>query len=319
MCQRVLAIGVIGVGVIAQYYLGAIERVPGVSLAVACDSDPAKLRPLQRAGVRTTSSYTEAISGGDLDAVVVNVPNHLHAEMCRDALDAGLHVCCEKPLVLSAEEATELQEAADRVGLVLFTALHRRYNRHVRKLAGRLAREAPARGGIARCRVRYLERIEEHCGVDRWYLDPAASGGGCIADNGPNAFDIAELLLGPCEVADARLQRRDGIDIRAEVTLRARSGAEAAIELDWVFDGEVKDVWVQLADGTQAAADMLEGFSEFKSSLRHEYDAIMRDFARAVQGADHDGGHGPRLVRLVNDAYAGARNVEEPAGTPDAG
>ncbi len=304
-----LRVGVIGLGVIAKYYLDAIERAPGVELAVACDCDPAKLRAFERAGVRTTRSYAEAVAGRDLDAVVVNVPNHLHGEVCRRALDAGRHVCCEKPLVLGAGEAQALQLLAERAGRVLFCALHRRYNRHVRRLAAWTAGQAPLHGGVAACRVRYLERIEEHCGEDRWYLDPRAAGGGCIADNGPNAFDVAELLLGPCEVIESRVWRRAGVDVRADVVLRAESGARAEIELDWAFDGEVKDASVSLGDGMHAAADMLEGYTEFKSSLVHEYDEILRDFAGAVRGEDHEGGRGPRLVRLVGDAYARTREA----------
>lgn len=306
-----LTIGVIGLGVIAPYYLRAIERNPSVRLAAVCDRDPSKLAAFEQSVALATRDHAALAANSPLDAVVITAPNDLHASMCATALSAGLHVCCEKPLVLSSAHAHELAATAERADRVLFTAFHRRYNANVRRLVERVQRLAPLHAGIASCRVRYHERIEDHCGGDRWYLDPLRSGGGCLADNGPNALDLVRLVLGEIEVRDAGIGRRvGGLDVEATIDLVNGDGVPARVELDWGYTaGELKDVRVEFADGTIEEANMLAGFPYFKSSLEHEYDALVADFARAATGESHEPGDGVRVVELVENAYRSARRA----------
>jgi len=153
--------------------------------------------------------------------------------------------------------------------------------------------------------VRYLERIEEHVGADRWYLDPARCGGGCVADNGPNAFDLVRFFLGDVELVDANVVRdRHGVDRQAVVALRARSGATARVELDWDHPGECKDVEVVLADGRVFTADMLAGYPAFKGSLWHEYVGVLADFVFTMAAGVPGDADGLAVLELVDEVYA---------------
>jgi predicted dehydrogenase len=58
------------------------------------------------------------IEQGDLDAIIVASPDDLHYPMTMAALDAGLHVLCEKPLVLTVEQAQKMAVKAEAVGVV---------------------------------------------------------------------------------------------------------------------------------------------------------------------------------------------------------
>ncbi|MGH8881480.1 MAG: Gfo/Idh/MocA family protein, partial [Stackebrandtia sp.] len=152
--------------------------------------------------------------------------------------------------------------------------------------------------------ARYHERIEEHTGPDGWYLDPARCGGGCLADNGPNAYDLVRLLLGDCRVTAADLRRdKHGIDRQAIVSLQAESGAVARIELDWSYPGECKDVEVRLADGTVHRVDLLAGHDGFKASLWHEYIGVLTDFDRVLSGPSPDPDPGLSALAFVTSAY----------------
>ena len=137
--------------------------------------------------------------------------------------------------------------------------------------------------------MRYLERIEEHTDGDMsWYATAASEGGGCIVDNGPNAVDVVRQLFGDVSVDDVQVERSpQGVDLRAVVTGRA-AGAPAVIRLDWAYAGEVKDLRVRWSDGRELHADMLAGFDEFKSSLHHEYAAVLADFAARVAEGRED-------------------------------
>lgn len=302
------SVAVVGLGVISRFYLAALDASPAVRLAAVCDHDPAALAAA-RTATRTAADHVPAFrdhrellaAGPSLDGVVVTVPNDAHAAVCADFLRAGVPVCVEKPLALTSAQAAELAALAEGYGTGLFTAFHRRYNSAVRALAASLPREVP----VEHVRVRYFERIEEHVGRDRWYLDPARCGGGCLADNGPNAFDLVRLLLGEVAVENARVRRdASGVDREAVVGLRAASGrARATVVLDWSYPGEVKDVQVTLADGTVHHADMLAGHHGFKASLHHEYEAVVADFAARLAAPPAPDPGGTAALDLVEAAY----------------
>lgn len=295
-----LRVAMLGLGVISRYYASAIGELPEIELVLACDRDPERLAPYEQRGVATADSWRAALERDDVAAVLVNLPNDLHADVCGAALRAGRHVCCEKPLALSEADADALDAAAREHGATLFTAFHRRYNRHVIELVERLAGRR-----VVRARARYNEMIEEHAGSDTWYLDPARCGGGCLADNGPNAFDTLRHVLGPLEAVGASVERDEhGVDRRATVELRAAGGVPATVELDWSYEGELKDVTVETEDGEELTADMLAGYPAFKSSLEHEYVGVLRDFAARVERGELGDAAGVDAVRLVQRSYA---------------
>jgi predicted dehydrogenase len=303
-------IGVIGLGVIGRLYVDAVTALPGARLVAVCDR---RRDALAGHGVPTFTDHRAMFGAGGLDAVVVTVPNNGHADVCRDALRAGLAVCVEKPLALTVAEATTLVRSARRRNLPLYTAFHRRHNANLAALLTGL----PARVPVESVTVRYLERIEEHVGPDAWYLDPARCGGGCVTDNGPNAFDLVRAVLGDTvhlTVRDSVVVRDDrGVDRQAVIGLDSDTGTRARVELDWSHHGEVKDVLVRLADGTTRRADLLAGFPGFKSSLRHEYAGVVRTFLATSSPTPAPDG-GLAAVALVNDTYrmAHARVGAEP-------
>ncbi|WP_369363876.1 Gfo/Idh/MocA family protein [Streptomyces sp. CG4] len=293
-------IGLIGLGVISKFYVAAFDRLPGLDLAAVCDLRPDALKPFQGVA-KCYTRHAELLADAAVDAVVVNVPNDAHATVCADALAAGVAVCVEKPLATRVEHGRALAGLARREDVTLFTSFHRRYNSAVLRLLDEVsAAKAPVRS----LTVRYLERIEDHAGGDRWYLDAERCGGGCVADNGPNAFDLVRLFLGDVEPTKVDVVRDAlGTDRQAVVDLRSTRGVTARVELDWSYDGEVKDVSVELADGTLLFADMLAGHPEFKGSLWHEYVGVLTDFDARLR-AGHDASRdGLAALELVDTVY----------------
>jgi predicted dehydrogenase len=315
--NRPLRLGVIGLGAISPYYLAAAKGSPHWELVAVCDTRPPS--PGRAAnGAPYYRAHHDLLRDARPDAVVVAVPNHAHLQVCRDALNAGVPVCVEKPLALTAAEGRTLVDLAAAREVPLMTAFHRRYNSAVRTLVSRTRDRR-----IRSVRMRYLERIEEHLGGEDWYLDPVRCGGGCLADNGPNAFDVVrQLLPGSHLTAIAAEIHRDssGTDRQAVIDLRA-GAVPARVELDWSYAGERKDVEVVLADGQTLHADMLAGHPGFKDSLWHEYAALLTEFATLVEGREAvaPGAHGglPAL-ELVEAAYALADSETDSSGQPTA-
>lgn len=305
-----MKIGVLGLGTIAPYFLQAIADDPGYALAAICDTDEDKLAQLEHLGAAAFTDVADLLAADIVEAVVVTLPNHLHAPVASAALARGVHVCCEKPLALTSAEADTMVDASVASGATLFTAFHRGYNRNLLDLAARLR---PLREQVVDVRVRYHENISEHTGDDSWYLDPTRSGGGCLIDNGPNAVDAAWRLLGPLTLTDAAIgDVRSGSEFYAAVDLADTAGIPVRVELDWGLPtGEIKDVTVRLRDGSELTADMLAGFAGFKASLAHEYHGILADFRDAVTAGPAWTDHGPQIVRLIETAYRVARRRED--------
>lgn len=304
-------VAVIGLGAISAYYLSAIDARPDWRLSAVCDVRPGALKGYPR-DVRTFRDHRELLAEAELDAVIITVPNDAHATVCRQALRRGVAVCVEKPLAVSLNDARELTALSAQRAVPLLTSFHRRYNDNVR----RLLNEVTARGGPAAIRVRYLERIEEHIGNDTWYLDPKRCGGGCVADNGPNAFDLVRLFLGDTELAHATVNHDEhGTDRQAVIELVSPTGIPAIVELDWSHPGETKDIEVLLDDGTRLHTDMLAGHSGFKTSLWHEYHGVLDEFSAAISADARPHDAGLAALELVHHTYRKAHAVsgKEPA------
>ncbi|QWF83843.1 Gfo/Idh/MocA family protein [Amycolatopsis sp. CA-230715] len=271
-----LRIGIVGLGVISKYYLAALDRLSEVELGAVCDVRPDALAP-HVATVACHTDHRRMLDNEPLDAIVVTTPNDTHANLCRDALEAGLAVCVEKPLTLSLAEARALARLAVARRRPLYTAFHRRHNENVLAL-----RDKVAGAKVTAVTVRYFERIEDHVGSDTWYLDAARCGGGCVADNGPNAFDLVRMFLGDVHVTEANV-RRDGSGVDRYASVRLRAGRRTGhVLLDWSYAGERKDIEVRLASGAVLRADLLDGHPGFKNSLWHEYRGILTEFAETV-------------------------------------
>jgi predicted dehydrogenase len=303
-----LSVALVGLGEISRYFAAACRRDASVTLGAVCDPDPARRLPYERAGVPGVRSVEELLERRDLDAAIVCAPNDVHRELCTAALAGGLHVCCEKPLAPALADACAIAQAARAHGRVLFTAFHRNFNEHFLTLA------ALAPAAIRHVRVRYCEDIREHAAGESWYLDPRRCGGGCIADNGPNAFAMLRELVGPLTVRGVQASGpRGGAETSASIALRGDGEVTATVELDWRFaHGELKDVAVQLRDGSVRRADLLAGHQVFKSSLFHEYGGILAEFRRALAGESARGEHGVEIAGLIEAAYAAAQGA--PAG-----
>lgn len=123
---------VVGLGYISQIaVLPAFAHAKKNSrLACLISDDPVKLRELgKKYGVDRTYSYEqyeECLYSGDIDAVYIALPNHLHSEYAIQAADAGIHVLCEKPMAMNTFECQEMIRAAtlNQVKLMIAYRLH---------------------------------------------------------------------------------------------------------------------------------------------------------------------------------------------------
>ena len=134
----------IGVGIIGAGFMGLVHsraaRAAGGRLVGVTDS----VGPLAQALAgdlnfeRVFSDSEELIADPQVEVVHVCVPNHAHARLVAEAIKAGKHVVCEKPLATTVAEATQLEHLADSAGVVASVPFVYRYYPIVREIRERV-------------------------------------------------------------------------------------------------------------------------------------------------------------------------------------
>lgn len=194
---------VVGLGDIAQAsMMPGIAHTGNSELTALVTGDPEKARELAETyGVADTYSYErfgEMIASGKVDAIYLATPNWRHAEFAVPALEAGVHVLCEKPLEVTQEKCRAMVAAAEKSGAKLMTAY-------------RLHFEPATLDAIRRIRAGELGELISFTSVFAQMVDPAnhrAHNGveaGPLFDMGPYPVNAARYLFGdePTEVVFA--------------------------------------------------------------------------------------------------------------------
>ena len=180
-----LRVGIIGTGGIShQHAPGWIEQ--GVDLH--CYSHSGAEAFAEQYGATVHEALDDLLAA--VDVVDVCTPTPSHAGIVHQALDAGCHVVCEKPLTLTEEDARAVVEHAERAGLQLFPAHVVRYFPQYAA-----AKQAVDAGAVGTPAVLRYERTGEAPGQD-WYADDEASGG-IIMDQMIHDLDQAIWIAGP--------------------------------------------------------------------------------------------------------------------------
>lgn len=114
-------IGLIGAGIIGNYDTDAALKVPGVELVAVCDLYTGRLDHAKEKwgnNIFTTRDYREILARPDIDAVLNCTPDHWHDRISIEAMNAGKHVYCEKPMIQKVEYGHAVIEAQKKTGKV---------------------------------------------------------------------------------------------------------------------------------------------------------------------------------------------------------
>jgi glucose-fructose oxidoreductase len=194
--NRKVRYAVVGLGWFAQTaVLPAFAHARGGSeLAALVSDDPKKLEKLGRKYrvdlLYSYEEYPRCLAGGEIDAVYIVLPNHLHRDFSVAAADAGVHVLCEKPMAVTEEECEDMIRAAEanRVRIMIAYRLHF-------EEANLRAAEIVNSGKIGDPRIFSSLFTMQVRDEDNIRLNPVSQGGGTLYDIGIYCINAARALF----------------------------------------------------------------------------------------------------------------------------
>ena len=188
---------IFGLGFVGRVHFDSVRRLEHVQLAALADSKVEVAARLAADFAIPTADidYRNVLCDPAIQAVHICTPNAQHFAMVKDALEAGKHVACEKPITASLEEAQELVTLAAKKGLRNCVCHNLRYYPMVQQL--RRMREAGELGEILSVQGGYLQDWLLYDTDWNWRVDSKAGGPmRCMGDIGSHWFDMAEHVTG---------------------------------------------------------------------------------------------------------------------------
>ena len=195
--KKPIRTAIIGTGFMGRVHLEAVRRLESVeAVAIAGRNLEAARRLGAGFSIPTmTTDYREVLRDPAIDAVHICTPNAQHFPMVKEALLAGKHVLCEKPLATTVEQGEELVSLAARQGMRNGVCQNLRFYPMVQQM--RAMREAGDLGEILVVQGTYFQDWLLYDTDWNWRVDAKTGGPSrCMADIGSHWFDSAEHVTG---------------------------------------------------------------------------------------------------------------------------
>ena len=196
--MKTKVIAVIGCGRIAQAaHFPALSNIDEVRIKYACDLIEEKAAAMKEKYPnkveQVITDYKIALADEEVEAVYVLTPNYAHYTVTMDALKAGKHVFCEKPITVNYKLSCEMAEEAEKQGKMLNIGVCNRYHKSVEMLE-QMNREGKF-GKIYHvyCSFRSHRSIP---GLGGAFTTKEQSGGGVLIDWGVHFLDLILYILG---------------------------------------------------------------------------------------------------------------------------
>jgi len=285
-----IKIAIIGCGNIAtKAHMTSYQQLTDrYEVVAACDIVPGRAENFAKQfGIPVAyEDWHDVLKIKDLDAVDICTPNYLHSIIAVEAMNAGLHVLCEKPDAINPEEAMKMKRASETTGKTLMVIRNNRFMNHSVYLKKYI--EDGGLGKIYAARCGWIRR-RGIPGKGGWFTTKAKSGGGPLIDLGVHMIDVSIWLMGnphPVAVSGATYTEfaenysplghgdRDkdpngtfDVEDLAMGFIRFDNGAVMQLEFSWASNVERDDRFYELR-GTKAGAawhsqdDQLKIFGE---------------------------------------------------------
>jgi predicted dehydrogenase len=318
-----IKIGLIGCGDIASCHVTGYLAIPEEARVTAVSDlieASAQLRARELGRSRVFGDFRALIDEGDVDAVDICLPHHLHKDAILAAAAAGKHILCEKPLCLNRQQAEEISCAIKASGVTMMCAHNQLYYTAIRR-----ARELLDEGLLGRVyEIRIVECFRltkvEMESLLSWRGKKETMGGGELIDTG---YHPAYMLLyladsEPTQVtamlSTHRIQGIDGED-SAQLLVRFANGAIGNVVSSWAYElqtgpwqfhligergqlyGRDNQLFYKI-DNLETVALVLPELDTFSEEIA-DFVACLRDQRQPLQTE----AHGVEVLKVILAAY----------------
>lgn len=228
-----LRVGVIGVGVMGRSHAAALVAHRHTQLVAVTDAQAVARKVAADFRCRWFDTPEQMIASGEVDTVVIATPHWQHAALSIAALEAGLHVICEKPLTVTASQADAVLAAAIR-SKGLFVVVHQ--NRF--EPSYQQAKKLLATGELGQIvRASFVEsfwRTQAYYQSGGWRGTWKGEGGGVLLNQAPHLLDRYTWLCGMPETVGSRCDttlHRIEVEDCASAVFRHSNGAHGYLHV----------------------------------------------------------------------------------------
>lgn len=232
-----IRMGLIGCGGNMRAHLRRLVEIPDVRIVAVVEPNDENVRVAREqfpalTGVPVFTDHAAMLAEARPDAVEISTPHTLHFAQIRDALAAGCHVLCEKPMTCTSEEARAVCAQVEEAGRVMMVS----YQRHQQALY-RWMREFIAGGGLGTLQFvaaqQYQSWYEGRIAGKGWRHIPHLSGGGQLNDSGSHMVDILLHVTGlrPRAVSALQQNLELEVDVNMAINVRFDGGALGSIAI----------------------------------------------------------------------------------------
>ncbi len=214
-------LGIIGIGNMGSHHAKNVldSKVEGLMLTAVADIKQERLEWAKQAlgeSVARFDSAEKLIDSGLCDAVLVAVPHYDHPKYSIMAMEAGLHVMCEKPAGVYTEQVLEMNTVADECGVVFALMMNQRTNCVYRKM-----REIVKSGEMGEIRrtswiITDWYRPEAYYRSGDWRATWSGEGGGVLLNQCPHNLDLWQWICGMPKTVIAKMHFGKWHDIEVE-------------------------------------------------------------------------------------------------------
>lgn len=218
--SKAIRVGLVGTGGMAHAHAGKLNEMRGVKLVAVADVDEARVQQFAKSfGVPAAFvGQTAMLKGADVDAVINVTPDAFHAPLTMEALKAGKHVFCEKPLATNYADARKMAQRAKRLGLIHMVNFSYRNSAAVQR-----AHQWVQRGDIGRplhFEASYLQSWLSSLVWGDWKTSPGwlwrlsseHGSKGVLGDVGVHILDLAAFPMGPYAKVSCTLRTFDKVE-----------------------------------------------------------------------------------------------------------
>lgn len=243
--MKILKAGIIGGGNAGNWHANSVKKFPDMcEVAAIADLDEKRLKRLQRKHEQASMypDYREILGRSDIDTVHICLPHHLHGKVCVEALEAGKHVLCEKPIATTLEEADAIIKAARESNTKFMIAENQRFlPAHIK------IKELLDAGTIGEVKlIRTYEGGSEVASMadpNSWKSTIVEAGGGAWMDSGIHRVAVLQYLFGDIDSISGKAERllskvETKADDNCAFSLQFANGALATLSCSFTVASE---------------------------------------------------------------------------------